>query len=97
MSARQKENVTKYVIMAIVSLLVLFPYYWMVCTSLKTPSKIFVTPPQWWPDPVKWANYTDLFTRSHLGTYLWNSFKDLWHGRRVRHFYDAPVLHHRAG
>jgi len=75
MSARQKENVTKYVIMAIVSLLVLFPYYWMVCTSLKTPSKIFVTPPQWWPDPVKWANYTDLFTRSHLGTYLWNSFK----------------------
>lgn len=45
MSARQKENVTKYVIMAIVSLLVLFPYYWMVCTSLKTPSKIFVTPP----------------------------------------------------
>ena len=70
MSARQKENVTKYVIMAIVSLLVLFPYYWMVCTSLKTSSKIFVTPPQWWPDPVKWANYTDLFTRSHLGTYL---------------------------
>lgn len=75
MSARQKENVTKYVIMAIVSLLVLFPYYWMVCTSLKTPSKIFVTTPQWWPDPVKWANYTDLFTRSHFGTYLWNSFK----------------------
>lgn len=75
LSARQKEHVTKYVIMAIVSVLVLFPYYWMVCTSLKTPSKIFVTPPQWWPDPLRWENYAHLFTRSHFGTYLFNSFK----------------------
>lgn len=74
-SARQKENTAKYLIMGLVSLLVLFPYYWMVCTSLKTPARIFVTPPQWWPDPVKWGNYADLFTRSHFGVYLWNSFK----------------------
>lgn len=75
LTARQKENRTKYIVMSIVSLLVLFPYYWMVCTSLKTPSKIFIAPPQWWPDPIKWSNYADLFTRSHFGTYLWNSFK----------------------
>ena len=74
-TARQKENRTKYIIMTLVSLLVLFPYYWMVCTSLKTPAKIFASPPQWWPDPIKWSNYIDLFTTSHYGVYLWNSFK----------------------
>lgn len=72
---QKRENLTKYIIMTIVSLLVLFPYYWMVCTSLKTPAKIFVSPPQWWPDPIRWENYTELFTMSNYGVYLWNSLK----------------------
>lgn len=75
MSLQKRENLTKYIIMTIVSLLVLFPYYWMVCTSLKTPAKIFVSPPQWWPDPIRWENYTELFTMSNYGVYLWNSLK----------------------
>lgn len=75
MSLQKRENLTKYIIMTIVSLLVLFPYYWMVCTSLKTPAKIFVSPPQWWPDPIRWENYTELFTMSNYGIYLWNSLK----------------------
>lgn len=75
MSLQKRKNLTKYIIMTIVSLLVLFPYYWMVCTSLKTPAKIFVSPPQWWPDPIRWENYTELFTMSNYGVYLWNSLK----------------------
>ena len=75
LSARQRENLAKYIVMSLVALLVLFPYYWMICTSLKTPAKIFVSPPQWWPDPVRWENYIELFTTSHYGVYLWNSFQ----------------------
>ncbi len=66
---------TKYIIMTIVSLIVILPYLWMLSTSLKTPSKIFVSPPQWIPDPVRFENFIDLFTNGSYGLYLWNSFK----------------------
>ncbi|AVM69779.1 sugar ABC transporter ATP-binding protein [Lachnospiraceae bacterium oral taxon 500] len=65
----------KYIIMTIVSLIVILPYLWMLSTSLKTPSKIFVSPPQWIPDPVRFENFIDLFTNGSYGLYLWNSFK----------------------
>lgn len=71
----KRELRTKYIIMAVVSLIVILPYLWMISTSLKTPSKIFVSPPQWIPNPVRWANFTELFTRNNYGLYLWNSFK----------------------
>ena len=61
--------------MTIVSLIVILPYLWMLSTSLKTPSKIFVSPPQWIPDPVRFENFIDLFTNGSYGLYLWNSFK----------------------
>lgn len=75
LSYRKRENLLKYFLLVIVSLIVIFPYYWMVCTSLKLSTKIFISPPQWWPDPIHWQNYTDLFTKSHFGRYIWNSLK----------------------
>lgn len=71
----RKERRTKYIIMVIVSLIVILPYLWMISTSLKTPSKIFVSPPQWIPNPVRWQNFVDLFTQSNYALYLWNSLK----------------------
>lgn len=37
----------------------LFPLLWMVSTSLKVPTQIFVFPPQLIPRPVEWANYIE--------------------------------------
>lgn len=71
----KREAKTKYVIMAVFSALVILPYLWMVATSLKTPSKIFVSPPQWIPDPVRWRNYLEVFQQNNYALYLWNSLK----------------------
>lgn len=61
--------------MIIVSALVILPYLWMIATSLKTPSKIFVTPPQWIPNPIRWENYVEVFQKNDYALYLWNSLK----------------------
>lgn len=71
----KKKLRIKYIIMIIVSIIVIFPYLWMISTSLKTPSKIFVSPPQWIPNPVRWENFKDLFIHNNYALYLWNSFK----------------------
>lgn len=64
-----------YVLLGIFSLLILVPFLWMLSTSLKNPSKIFLFPPQWIPDPFQWRNYSDVFRVQPLFLLqYWNSF-----------------------
>jgi multiple sugar transport system permease protein len=51
----------------------IFPLYWIVITSLKSPGDIFRFPIAYWPDPVSFENYTELFSTAQFGTYLVNS------------------------
>jgi trehalose/maltose transport system permease protein len=37
--------------------MMLFPFYWAIVTSLKRPGDLFITPAQYWPDPVTLENY----------------------------------------
>lgn len=39
----------------------LFPIYWLVSISFKTPDEIFAYPPVWWPQSLQLANYQVLF------------------------------------
>lgn len=71
----KRRKIIKYIVLSLVSLVVVLPYLWMIITSLKANSKIFLFPPQWIPNPVRWQNYVDVFTTSRYELYLWNSFK----------------------
>jgi multiple sugar transport system permease protein len=52
---------------------VLLPLYWMIATSLKTETALFVLPPQWAPDPVRWQNYLEVWQLIPLARYFANS------------------------
>lgn len=54
-------------------LISLFPLYWIVVTSLKTPAEIFSFPITYFPQQFSAQNYVDLFSKSHFHTYLINS------------------------
>ena len=74
--ARRKKmamKTAKYFVCIVISVMMLAPFYWMVTTSLKEYSKVLLFPPQWWPNPVVWQNYIDLFNMQPFGLYLWNS------------------------
>lgn len=45
------------------ALIFLFPLLWMVSTALKEPNQIFVYPPQWIPNPPRWANFIEGWTK----------------------------------
>lgn len=71
----KRERAIKYAILIVVSAIVILPYLWMVSTALKTPANIFLSPPQWFPNPIRWANFTDLFKANNYALYMWNSLK----------------------
>lgn len=57
---RSRRLSRPYVLTAIALVIVaiyLFPVYWMVVTSLKTPPEIFATPPKLFPNPINFSAY----------------------------------------
>lgn len=69
----KRELAGKYFLLILLSCVIIIPYLWMFSTSLKTPSKIFLIPPQIIPNPIRWENYTDLFLKNNFGSYMLNS------------------------
>lgn len=51
-----------HLLLSAVGLLLLVPLIWLVSTSLKEPSAIFILPPRWIPDPIRWQNYPEALT-----------------------------------
>ena len=49
-----------------------FPFYWMLTTSLKNNQEVFLYPPTWIPNPFAWSNYRDAFDRVN-GRVFFNS------------------------
>jgi ABC-type glycerol-3-phosphate transport system permease component len=45
------------------ALLLALPFFWMVSTALKDPKHIFIMPPQWIPNPIRWQNFIEGWTR----------------------------------
>lgn len=54
---------------------ILFPFYWMISTSLKDMSAIFKLPPQWIPHNPTLENYKALLSENYFITYYLNSIK----------------------
>jgi multiple sugar transport system permease protein len=49
------------------------PFLWLVSSSLKEPAKIWLFPPQWIPNPVRWANYTEALNAAPFARYTFNT------------------------
>lgn len=62
-----------YGTLALLALVSLFPFWWMLTTSLKEPARIFVFPPQLWPSPIRWENFADVLRTQPFLLYYWNS------------------------
>src|SRR5690606_6276508 len=52
---------------------VLFPFYWIVVTSMKTTEQISARTNIFWPQPPTFAQYEELIQRSGFVTWLMNS------------------------
>ncbi len=57
----------------VISVIFLLPLFWMVSSSLKGNSEIFVFPPDLVPAHPQWSNYTEALSYIPFGTYFLNS------------------------
>jgi multiple sugar transport system permease protein len=53
--------------------IVMIPFLWMISTSLKDASELFVFPPQWVPDPIRWNNYPEAWNALPFNRFLANT------------------------
>jgi len=51
----------------------LFPFFWMVSTSLKAGDELFLYPPSLTPKKLLFHNYLDIWSKAPFGTYFFNS------------------------
>lgn len=52
---------------------ILFPLYWLLATSLKPSDEIFASPPTLFPETFSWSHYENVFRNSEIPTYFYNS------------------------
>ena len=68
-----RSLVFHYFCLAVVFLFVMFPYYWMINTSLKPKADLFVIPPRFWPSEIDFTAYREVVSRIPFFDYLKNS------------------------
>lgn len=63
----------RHTILLTASALVLVPFAWMISTSLKPQSEVFLSEIRWWPQHLHVVeNYTTAFAKAPLGRFLLN-------------------------
>ncbi|CAN5826610.1 carbohydrate ABC transporter permease [soil metagenome] len=53
--------------------IVMIPFLWMLSTSLKAESELFVYPPEWFPLPPQWGNYNEAWNALPFNRFLFNT------------------------
>ena len=62
-----------YAFLGIMALIVLFPFYWMIISSLKTIEEYELRIPTFFPKEIVWNNYVDAFNTANLGKLFSNT------------------------
>ena len=62
-----------YGFLMIMALIVLFPFYWMLISSVKTLAEYRLSVPTFWPKELVLFNYVEAFTTANLGTLFMNT------------------------
>jgi ABC-type sugar transport system, permease component len=70
---RAVSRIFIYLILIAGSIVMLFPFAWLLRSSFMSTAQIFIFPPEWIPRPFEWRNYTDALTIVPFGHYFLNT------------------------
>lgn len=62
-----------YALLILLSLPILFPFWWMITSSFKSSAEIFEFPPRLLPEVWRWSNFVDVFTFQPFARHYFNS------------------------
>jgi multiple sugar transport system permease protein len=67
------KRIGLFLITVIVTMLIVFPFYWMIVNSLQTGQGRFAYPPRFFPDDVGFSSYRTVLKETDVGRWLLNS------------------------
>lgn len=73
MKKRIASKIGGIIVLVVFLVIVVFPFFWLVVTSLKDPRDISLMPTELWPHRWSLEFYISAFRKHHLGVYLENS------------------------
>ena len=62
-----------YAFLIIMALIIVFPFYWMIISSLKNTAEYRLPVPTLFPNEIMWGNYLEAFTAANLGRLFLNT------------------------
>lgn len=66
-------TVGRYLALAVMVVVMGFPFYWMLSSAFKSPAEIFTYPIVWWPSQLRWDNFVAAWQAAPFGIYAVNS------------------------
>lgn len=73
MKKKHRTKTISYIILILFSVVMLFPFYWMVRSSFMTNREIMTVPIKWIPSSFDLGNYIEAFQRDDFARYFLNS------------------------
>lgn len=72
---RRLKSLLKYFVLTCFLVLTMFPFVWMLLTSLKgSQGEIYAFPVRYMPNPASAVNYVAMLWKGNFGRYMLNSF-----------------------
>ena len=62
-----------YTFLGIMALIIVFPFYWMIISSLKSTMEYRLPVPSLFPKEIMWGNYVEAFSAANLGRLFLNT------------------------
>ncbi|WP_304681323.1 carbohydrate ABC transporter permease [uncultured Clostridium sp.] len=63
----------KYFLLVVFAIITLFPFYWMIASSLKSSFEVIQTPPTLVPEKFMWGNFSTALAMAPFGRYFINT------------------------
>ncbi len=71
--AERATRLGAHLLLLLLSIMAIVPVLWMISSSLKAPTEIFITPIRWIPEVPRWENYPAAFAKAPLWLYFRNT------------------------
>lgn len=83
---RTLVRVLVYLLLITMSVLIIFPFIWMLLTALKPNWMVYLVPVRWFPHPPRWSNFVRVFhdmpfllyAKNTAAIVFWNLFGNLF-------------------
>jgi multiple sugar transport system permease protein len=63
----------RHVVLIFISIMMVFPFLWMVVSALKTKDEIWQFPPTLWPEKPMWNHFAEAWSMAPFNQYIFNS------------------------